>query len=287
MGLVLPLLVAFVVSPARAQADPYAADIAAFKKQDAEHPPAKGQIVFIGSSSFTRWTKVREAFPSHTILNRAFGGSALPDLTKHLDDVVFPYAPRQVVVYCGENDFAYDAMLTAPDVVARFNDLYRRVRARLPDAQFTYVSMKPSPSRWSLAPKFRAANAAIEKFLSHESRASFVDVWPVMLGADGQPIPDIFVSDKLHMNDKGYELWIPLIEKVLVKERSLKHLEDVTVDRSPLGTTTPSAQALEGFGWWIRASRQRRWTSSPALGTSWMSVQPVPQYMGNSSTRPS
>ena len=28
-----------------------------------------------------------------------------------------------------------------------------------------------------------------------------------MLGADGQPKPDIYVADRLHMNPKGYALW--------------------------------------------------------------------------------
>jgi lysophospholipase L1-like esterase len=32
-----------------------------------------------------------------------------------------------------------------------------------------------------------------------------------MLGKDGQPRPDIFVADRLHMNAKGYELWKQIV----------------------------------------------------------------------------
>lgn len=215
----MTLVAALLLTQTQVQEKPYAKEIAEFKRQDAAAPPAKGQIVFIGSSSFTRWSKVGEAFPTRRILNRAFGGSQLRDVTLWLDDVVFAYEPRQVVLYCGENDFAADESLEPPTVVARFQDLYTKVRHRLPNVDFAYVSMKPSPARWQLAPKFRAANESIRAFLKQEKHTAFVDVWPVMLGKDGNPKPEIFVDDRLHMNDDGYKLWIPLLDKVLVRGR--------------------------------------------------------------------
>ncbi|MCW5937508.1 MAG: hypothetical protein KIT11_09405 [Fimbriimonadaceae bacterium] len=203
---------------APAQELPYAQEIAGFQRLDRESPPAKGQVLFIGSSSFTRWTTVQEAFPEVRILNRAFGGSTLVDVLARLDDVVFPYEPRQVVVYCGENDFAYDPEASVATVVGRAEELFRRVRTRLPQARFAYVSMKPSPSRWNLAPKYREANRQIRGFLAKQRGTDFVDLWPVMIGKDGRPKADLFTEDELHVNEKGYALWIPLIKKVLAKE---------------------------------------------------------------------
>lgn len=210
----VPLLLAGLI---QGQEAPYAKDIEAFKVADNAFPPAKGQILFIGSSSFTRWTSVQEAFPNHRILNRGFGGSSLGDVGRYLDAIVFPYQPSQVVMYCGENDFAASPDLSYGIVVDRFKGVFREIRKRLPRTPFAYVSMKPSPSRWNLAFKFTAANAAIREFLSTQPRTAFVDVWPVMLGTDGLPKPEIYVEDKLHMNEKGYALWTPLIESVLVK----------------------------------------------------------------------
>ena len=198
------------------QDPPYAKEIAEFKAMDRKTPPPKSPVVFIGSSSFTRWTSVGEAFPEMRVMNRAYGGSSLPDLIRDLDDLVFAYRPRQVVVYCGENDFASDETLKYDVVVSRFKDFFSRVRRRLPQTAVAYVSMKPSPSRWHLAHKFIAANAAIKEFLSSQKQTAFVDVWPVMTGLDGLPRADIFVEDRLHINDTGYELWKPLIRSVLV-----------------------------------------------------------------------
>ncbi|MBX7131621.1 MAG: hypothetical protein K1X67_02970 [Fimbriimonadaceae bacterium] len=213
MTLFLPLLLTLT----QPEDLPYAKEIAEFKRQDAAAPPAKGQIVFIGSSSFTNWTKVGDAFPGRKILNRAFGGSRLLDVTARLNDVVFTYEPAQVVLYCGENDFASEESLEPSVFVERFKDLYGKIRKRLPNSGFVYVSMKPSPSRWHLAPKFRTANRSIQSLLAKEKRTAFVDVWPAMLGADGKPKKEIFVEDMLHMNDEGYKLWIPLLDKVLMQ----------------------------------------------------------------------
>ena len=47
---------------------------------------------------------------------------------------------------------------------------------------------------------------------------NFVDVSKVMLGANGKPLPDIWLADNLHMNAKGYALWTKLIGPVLKKE---------------------------------------------------------------------
>lgn len=55
--------------------------------------------------------------------------------------------------------------------------------------------------------KVKAANKAIEGFTKKNSRLGFIDVFSKMLGPDGQPLPDIYRDDKLHMNPKGYELW--------------------------------------------------------------------------------
>ena len=216
MSPLLSIVAALLVRGGQVQAEvPYAKDIAAFKTQDAKNPPASGQVLFIGSSSFTRWTDAQSYFPNHRILNRAFGGSTLLDVIRYVDDVVTPYRPKQVVIYCGENDLAGDSKLTYDDAVSRFKTLFGLIRRRVRNVPIAYVSMQPSPSRWKRAPKFIAANAAIKEFLSHQQRTAFVDVWPVMLNAQGEPKPEIFGPDNLHMNASGYRLWAPLLEPIL------------------------------------------------------------------------
>jgi lysophospholipase L1-like esterase len=60
-----------------------------------------------------------------------------------------------------------------------------------------------------------AANDGIKKFLKSQRRTSYVDVWTPMLAENGEPMKDLFLSDSLHMNTKGYAIWQKAIEPVL------------------------------------------------------------------------
>ena len=59
------------------------------------------------------------------------------------------------------------------------------------------------------------ANRLIAADCEKDETLEFVDVWPAMLGEDGQPRKDIFRDDGLHMNDAGYELWVELLRPIV------------------------------------------------------------------------
>jgi len=211
------LALVILVIPA-SLAQPYAKEIADFKKQDSLSFPESGQILFVGSSSFTLWKDVQQYFPQHSIINRGFGGSTLLDVTRYEADIIFPYKPKQIVIYCGENDIANDSTVTGAVVFERFKKLYDDIRLNLGKVPIVYVSMKPSPSRWHLREKQTDGNERIRKFLRKKKRrAVFVDVWPGMLGADGKPREELYIADKLHMNAQGYIIWQKLLEPLLLK----------------------------------------------------------------------
>jgi lysophospholipase L1-like esterase len=196
---------------------PYWTEVQALKKKDSTQFPVANQVLFIGSSSFTMWKEVQDYFPKHKILNRAFGGSSLVDLIRFRYDVIYPYQPKQIVIYCGENDFASSDTVTVEMVVQRFKTLYELIRARYTATPLLYVSMKPSPSRIHLMKKFEEANNQIALFLKADKKAAYADVFSEMLQPDGKPMTDIFLEDKLHMNAKGYTIWKKILEKFLLK----------------------------------------------------------------------
>lgn len=192
-------------------------DIQSFKKKDSVSFPPPNAILFVGSSSFTMWKNVQQDFPSYTILNRGFGGSSLPDIIRYADDIIFPYQPKQIVIYCGDNDLAAADSVSAQMVFKRFQNLFRLIRMKLPETDILYVAIKPSPSRWHLKSKMVETNELIRKFLRRKKQAKFVNVWKAMLGPDGKPMDTLFLEDKLHMNAKGYAIWQRLIEPHLLK----------------------------------------------------------------------
>lgn len=213
------ILIVLVLPHTRINAQPYpfGEQISRFIMQDSLSYPPKNQILFVGSSTFTLWHDVADYFPGHQIINRGFGGSALPDLIYYANEIIVPYRPKQIVIYCGENDFARDESLSAAVVASRFEQLYAKIRVHLPETHISFVSMKPCPSRAHLMQKFETANKLIESFLGQKKNATFINVYDAMLNADGMPKKEIFKDDSLHMNEKGYQLWQPIIQPYLLR----------------------------------------------------------------------
>ena len=197
---------------------PFWNEISEFKHRDSLHHPPANAIVFVGSSSFRKWTNVQADFPGYTIINRGFGGSTFDDVVRYAGDIIYPYHPKQVVIYCGDNDLAADARVSGHKVFKKFEHLYELIRKHLGnDVDILYISIKPSPSRERLMPEMERANDLIRNFMAERSHASFVDVYHLMLNAQGHPMDELFIGDKLHMNDKGYRIWqqaiLPYLDK--------------------------------------------------------------------------
>jgi|SRR5690606_6225918 lysophospholipase L1-like esterase len=206
MKFIVTILLALSALVLQAQDKPFWKEIRNFKSQDSIQMPPKNAIVFVGSSSFRLWKDVESAFPGHVIINRGFGGSSLPHVIDYADQIVVPYKPKQVVIYCGENDFTKEGV-TSEMVLDRFVTLFDLLRKELPKAEIIYVSMKPSPSRQHLWGRIKAANEAIEAFLKTKKKTKYVNIWDAMLDANGEARKELYVQDMLHMNASGYEIW--------------------------------------------------------------------------------
>jgi lysophospholipase L1-like esterase len=215
--LVILLLTTVFARPLYAQPGPFYNEIQQFKKQDSVSFPPKNAILLVGSSSFRKWQDVQSYFPNHTIINRGFGGSVLTDVILYANDIIIPYEPKQVLVYCGDNDLASSDTITPEIVTSRFKQLFSIIRGNLPSATITYVSIKPSPSRQQLMTKIVETNSMIAKFLKSQKNTSYIDVFHPMLLPEGRAIPEIFLSDSLHMNEKGYAIWKKAFEPELKK----------------------------------------------------------------------
>ncbi|MCR6479308.1 SGNH/GDSL hydrolase family protein [Variovorax sp. ZS18.2.2] len=186
-------------------------ELAAFARADQERLPPPGGVVFVGSSTVRMWTRLAQDFARVPggVVNRGFGGSTLADCSLFARELVVRYKPRQVVVYAGDNDLAEGRTpLQVLDSFARFANT---VRAELPDARISFVSVKPSPSREQLMPQIRETNHVISAYLNLLPNSEFIDIYTPMLGADGRPRMELFRGDRLHMTDAGYRLWHSVI----------------------------------------------------------------------------
>lgn len=197
-----------------AQEKPFWKEIQEFKTIDQTKSIPKKPILFVGSSSFTYWQDVNDYFPGKTIVNRGFGGSRLLDLNNYSDELLKPYHPRQIVIYCGENDIATNNP-TPAEVLERFKTFFGKIRQIYPKVPVAYVSIKYSPSREKFWPQMKAVNEGIEAYLKTQKKAKYIDITKVMNDENGNVRTDIFKEDMLHMKPTGYELWAKVMKPYL------------------------------------------------------------------------
>jgi lysophospholipase L1-like esterase len=181
-------------------------EIQAFAELDKKTPPKRNGVLFVGSSSIRAWRTLAEDFPDFPVLNRGFGGSHLEDVNFYAPQIIFPYQPKLIVLYAGENDIA--AGKSVAEAFADFKRFLSLVRERLPETRVIVVSVKPSPARWEFSPKFKELNALFEAETRKDKRRQllYVDVWTPML-ANAAPRTEIFQPDQLHLNAEGYKIW--------------------------------------------------------------------------------
>jgi lysophospholipase L1-like esterase len=205
---ILLFAIASSQAPTNIHAQPYKQEVAQFQKSDSIVMPPKGQIVFAGSSSFTKWKDVAMYFPGYPIINRGFGGATLVDLIYYVDEAIVKYQPSQVFIYCGENDMADVDTVSPATVLYRFKILHDILLKKLPrSTKIVFISIKPSIARWHLETKYLEANKIIKAYIETQKNIQFLDVHTAMLDDNKEVLKDIFIADKLHMNPKGYQIW--------------------------------------------------------------------------------
>lgn len=216
---VLVALLAAAVPRAEAQApdpDPARFDdaMAAFARWDAENSVPAAATVFVGSSSIVRWNTA-EAFPDTRLLNRGFGGSHVSDVNHFIEQTVLRYSPDVVVFYAGDNDTS--AGKSSERIFEDLRAFAEGVLHAKSTTQVVFISVKPSLSRWAVWPQMVATNELLRAYTDKHANLHYADVAAPMLGADGEPIAELFVGDGLHMTAAGYDIWTRVVGDVLAR----------------------------------------------------------------------
>jgi lysophospholipase L1-like esterase len=190
-------------------------EIQNMKKADSNRTAQENEVLFTGSSSIRMWNTLAQDFDPIPGINRGFGGSILPEVIHYADRIIFPYQPKLIVLYCGENDVADGA--TAVQVLTSFIQLDEMIRSKLPETKMIYISMKPSIARWKLWEEYSIGNEIIHEYIKTKKDRFYMDCSTVMLLKNGEPDPSIFIEDNLHMNATGYEGWTTLLKPMVEK----------------------------------------------------------------------
>ena len=208
------LLFLLLVGPmAMGQQHAFEKEILAYEKQDSLSMPAKGQKLFIGSSSFRLWKTFDADMKGIPAINRGFGGSTLLDALYYFDRMVVKYAPSWVFVYEGDNDLSKGQ---SPEEIATEYKLFSEKLAQaLPSTKLVFVSVRPSLARQAMVHQQKALNAIISTYSKGEKNRYVIDMHTPFYLPDGTLMPDIFVADRLHLNEKGYPIFAKQIKEFI------------------------------------------------------------------------
>lgn len=196
------------------EAYPFENEIIAFKEADSLNRPAKGGILFIGSSSIRLWDDLEQRFPNKSIIKRGVGGCELSHFPAYyMDAIVYPYEASKIFIYAGENDINNGK--SANQVFESFKQLWRLIRIKQPETPIYFLSIKFSNSRIKGFEEVKKANLKIQKFLNRKKNSTYIDVASPLFGADGKPDDTLFKEDKLHLNAQGYDRWQNVLQSYI------------------------------------------------------------------------
>jgi len=169
------------------------------------------ETVFYGSSSIRLWNTLYEDMARLKPVNLGFGGSTLAACVWFFDRLMLPFNPKRLVIYAGDNDLGDGR--SPEEVFLFFQELVVKVRTRFGSSMpCYYVSLKPSPSRWQIADKFKYANNLIEsEIMKQEDNWRFINIFKAMLDNNGVPDRQYFGDDGLHLTVQGYAVWTQII----------------------------------------------------------------------------
>jgi lysophospholipase L1-like esterase len=179
-------------------------NIAAFEEADKESPPAKGGLLFVGSSTIVRWKTLAEDFAGVPVLNRGFGGNQIKDSTYYAERMIFPYAPKAIFLRAGGNDI--NAGWPAEDVFNDFKTFVAKMRERLPNVPIYYIGLSPTVKRLKQVDEGNKLNDLIAAWAKEQTGVTYIDTRTTTLDQEGKVRPDLFVEDMLHFNEAGYKL---------------------------------------------------------------------------------
>ena len=192
----------------------FANEINRFVDYDAENTILEHPVLFIGSSTANLW-KTAKCFPQLKVMNRGFGGASIQDILYYYDDVIGKYFPSTVVMY---DDIDIENGDSAESAFNKHVGLLDKIHNDFPECRIIFISQKPTQMDFLLGKDIRSnKNLFNEKMKEHADNTpylEYIDLASLLYKEDGTLDLDCFSEDRMHFNDKGYELWTNGLSKL-------------------------------------------------------------------------
>jgi lysophospholipase L1-like esterase len=177
----------------------------------------KNAILFIGSSSIRLWKNINKDLAPLTAIQRGFGGSNFTDVLYYTPRLVYPHSFSAVAVFVGNDIVGSEADKTPEQVLSMFKYFVKLVRKKNKNANIYFIEITPTPSRWAAWPKVNQFNEMVAEYCKTQNKLVFISTKSSFLTEANQPKPELFIADKLHLNDAGYAIWSNIIKNKILE----------------------------------------------------------------------
>ena len=178
-----------------------------------EQPITSGDIVFLGNS-LTENGKWAKYFPKQQIVNRGITGDEALGIYDRLYQIL-PGKPKKIFLQTGANDVSHD--LSIDSIVMRVALVVDRIIRESPGTQLFLQGSLPINESYGRYARlkgktevFPQLNRRLEE-LAASKGISFVNLLPLFIQSKTSILRKDLTTDGLHLNEKGYEIWVKQI----------------------------------------------------------------------------
>jgi lysophospholipase L1-like esterase len=184
-----------------------------------EPPVSSKDIVFVGNS-LTEGGKWDHYFPKQNIVNRGIVGDEAMGIYDRLYQIL-PGKPEKIFLQTGANDVSHD--LSIDSIVGLITQVVDKILLESPETKLYLQGSLPINESFARYKNLNGKTAVFPqlnerlKDLAASRGLVFVNLFPLFATPDTQELRKELTTDGLHLNSKGYDIWVKQISS-LVKD---------------------------------------------------------------------
>lgn len=173
----------------------------------------QGAIVFVGDSLVGNWRDLERTFTGLNVANRGIGGDVSRGVLFRFQEDVLDLHPKMVVMLVGTNDLS--ARAKTEDIISNISAIIAQAKKYNPSMPFVLCTVPPRNS-----PKARIPAGALADLNQHirglaGDNVQVLDLFTLLATPEGEPTPEYFGADLLHLGKPGYAKFREAVEKLL------------------------------------------------------------------------
>ena len=170
------------------------------------------EYLFLGDSITNNYT-LQKYYPEYPIINSGIGGDVTKNILNNLDNRVFKYKPKKVIILAGINDLK---RFEEPEYVAKnIEEIALKIKKKLPKCEIYIESIYPVNESWIkdydepvqdtdiLIKNIKKTNKKLKK-ICEKYNYKYLNVYSILQEED--ILIKKYSNDGLHLNEEGYRV---------------------------------------------------------------------------------